>query len=157
MRLRPWPFRPRGGRPRCASHGESGRGSKQLAVGSWQLAVAVADLTPFAGAKPPLRKRRGGNTKCGGEVTAGSGRGSTERRKIGQNPYKIPHFKAPPDERRKSPCSKIAAPKPVAGALAGRYGGGIIIAPEYTPAAGVCRSPGARGARDSSPIDRRTR
>ena len=30
---------------------------------------------------------------------------------------------------------------------AGRYGRGIFIAPEYKPAAGVCRSPGARGAR----------
>ena len=50
-----------------------------------------------------------------------------------------------PDERRKSPCGKIADPKPVAAVAAGRYSGGIIIAPEYKPVAGVCRSPGARG------------
>ncbi len=64
-----------------------------------------------------------------------------------------------PDERRKSPCSKIAAPKPVApplagfktGAEAGRYGGGIIIAPEYKPAGAVCRSLYAPGARHSPP------
>ena len=32
--------------------------------------------------------------------------------------------------------------------LAGRYGGGIIIAPEYKPAAKVSRSRGAQGARE---------
>ena len=67
------------------------------------------------------------------------------------------------DERRKSPCLKIAAPKPAAPPLAphsaglgagfktaeaaGRYGSGSIIAPEYKPAAAACRSRGARYSR----------
>ncbi len=49
-----------------------------------------------------------------------------------------------PDEGHKSPCGIIAAPKPAAGGAADRYGGGIVIAPEYKPIAAACRSPGAR-------------
>ena len=49
-------------------------------------------------------------------------------------------------EARIALLKNIFAPKPAAAVLAGRYGGGIIIAPEYKPAAGACRSPGARGA-----------
>ena len=56
-------------------------------------------------------------------------------------------FKASPDESRKSPCSKIYPPQKLAvGAETGRYGGIIIIAPEYKLAAVDCRSPGAPGA-----------
>ena len=50
-------------------------------------------------------------------------------------PPKFRILKFFPDVRRKSPCLIIAAPKQVAAAVAGQYGGGIIIAPEYTPAA----------------------
>ena len=34
------------------------------------------------------------------------------------------------------------------GVAVGRYGGGIFIAPEYTPAAVACRSRDALGARE---------
>ncbi len=63
-------------------------------------------------------------------------------------------FKASPDESRKSPCSKIYPPQKLAvGAETGRYGGGIIIAREYKPAAAVCRSRGAPYARRISAAD----
>ena len=45
----------------------------------------------------------------------------------------------------------ISAPHPAAGEVAGQYGGGIIITPEYKPAAGIYRSPGAPSARRTSP------
>jgi len=55
------------------------------------------------------------------------------------------------DERCKSPCSKIYPPKkPFTGSGNGAIGGIIIIAPEYKPAAAVCRSRGAPGARKGS-------
>ena len=82
--------------------------------------------------------------------------------KLDKTPTEFVFFKASPDERRKSPCLKTAAPKSVApplapllaglgagfktGEAAGQYGSGSIIAPEYKPAAGGCRSLGARGA-----------
>ncbi len=66
---------------------------------------------------------------------------------------KFRFLRVPPDESRKSPCSKIAAQNQwrelqrgdsLGVAAYGEPGGGIIIAPEYKPAAGVCRSRGAR-------------
>ncbi len=76
---------------------------------------------------------------------------------------KFRFFKGTPRREAKIALFKnISAPKPEAppsvgfktGAAAGRYGGGIIIAPEYKPAAGVCRSPGSPGARDARPHPR---
>ncbi len=65
-----------------------------------------------------------------------------------KTPPKFCILKFFPDERRKSPCRKIAAPKPAAAAFGGRYGGGIIIAPEYKEKERACRSRGAPGARE---------
>jgi len=113
---------------------------------------------------------------CSGGVEFGGGYDG-RRCRIRQNPTKIPHFEVfarrDPStfilrrQGRKSPCLIIAAPKPVAAEAlwvhdvgtrgpygqckAGRYGSGIFIAPEYTPAAAACRSPGALGARRTSP------
>ena len=124
-------------------------------------------------------------------------RAQEETLKLNKTYTEFVFFKASPDERRKSPCSITAAPKPTAPPLAPpmapllapplaglktglgagfrtgrrargklarddslprpdqsvgtrndgllRYVAGIIIAPEYKPAAGACRSPGARG------------
>ena len=72
---------------------------------------------------------------------------SHDRREIQQNPVIFPHFKG--HSRREVGISLLkndSAPKPAVAAAAGRYRVGIIIAPEYKPAAKVCLSPGARGA-----------
>ena len=66
--------------------------------------------------------------------------------KLDKTPPKFRTFKFLPDERRKSPCRKTAAPKPAAGEVAGRYGGGSIIMPENKPLDRACRSRGARDA-----------
>ncbi len=50
------------------------------------------------------------------------------------------------DERRESPCLKIAALKPAVGGVARRYGDGISITPEYKPLDAGCRSLHAQGA-----------
>ncbi len=42
----------------------------------------------------------------------------------------------------------------MAGVHTRRYGGGIIIGREYTPAAAACLSPGARGARSPLSLGR---
>ncbi len=61
-------------------------------------------------------------------------------------------FKASPDESTVEVVLSLPAgtmgvgAKCPGGTLAGRYGGGIVIAPEYKPAAKVSRSPGARDA-----------
>ena len=81
------------------------------------------------------------------DIGTGALTGSALRRKIRQNPYKIPHFKGGyRREARISLLKNISAPKLAAAAEAGRYGGGIIIAPEYRPAAGACRSRDAPSA-----------
>ncbi len=63
-------------------------GSRQWAVSSWQLAVGSRQ---WAVSSWQLAGKRTG--------AAGSKRGHNDQRKIGQNPYKIPHFKVLPDER----------------------------------------------------------
>ena len=115
-----------------------------------------------------VRPRRGPGRPTG--EAAWSKRGNKDRCKIRQNPTKIPHFKvfarrdpstfilprrwprrwrdSGRDGRRRTRAKislfkYISAPKIAAAVAAGRYGGGIIIAPEYKPAAGARRSRGA--------------
>ncbi len=93
-------------------------------------------------ARPPrsrVRPGMGNGAECPGGTPCGA--------KLDKIHTKFAILKFLPDERLKSPCLIIAAPKPAAGGVAGQYGGGIIIAPEYKPAEAVCRSRGARGAR----------
>ena len=87
----------------------------------------------------------GDGAECPGGIPCGA--------KLDKTRPKFAILKFLPDERRKSPCRKIADSKPAAEAPADRYSGGIIIAPEYKPAAAVCRSPGARGALDATPVN----
>jgi len=84
-----------------------------------------------------------------GRLTARSKRESKDRQGIQHNPCKIQFFRT---FARREHClggvefaggyDSDGAECP-GGIPSGRYGGGIIIAAEYTPAAGACRSPGA--------------
>ena len=106
------------------------------------------------------------------EGAAGSKRGSNDRCKIRQNPYRIRFFQG---FSRREHCwggvefrwvrwatvqNEIATPLrcTTRGKLARddsllRYVAGIFIAPEYKPAAKVFRSPGARDAREEGTSD----
>ena len=89
----------------------------------------------------------GDGAECPGWIPCGA--------KLDKTRTKFPILKFFLDERRKSPCLKTAASKPMApplegfktGVSAGRYGNSIIITPEYKPTAAGCRSRGAPGAR----------
>ncbi len=82
----------------------------------------------------------GDGAECPGGIPCGA--------KLDKTQPKFPILEFSPDKSRKSPCLKIYPPQKLAvGAETGRYGDGIIITPEYKPAAGACRSRGAPGAR----------
>ena len=74
----------------------------------------------------------GDGAECPGWIPGGA--------KLNKTPTKFPILEFSHDEKRKSPCLKIAVPKAVAGAFGVRYGDSIIIAPEYKPAGAGCRS-----------------
>ena len=82
----------------------------------------------------------------------GSKKGSKDRREIRQNPYKNPFFLRPsPDESIVWVVYSFPLYIQRSGNGNEAIWGIIIIAPEYTPLDAAGRSPGAPGARRTSP------